>query len=708
MGIQSRPVTRPDTCLIRPPANELNVEQSAAVRHAPADGPLLVVAGAGSGKTLTLAERLAWLVQQGADPQRLLLLTFSRRAAAELARRAGRLLHQALALPLSTPPPVLPWCGTFHSVGAQLLRDEAPRIGLADGFTVLDRSDAQDLMALVRQRLGLAQTDGAQRLPLAPTCLAIHSRSVNTRRPLAELLPAEYPWCAAHAAALHMLFQAYRDAKLAQKSLDFDDLLLAWWHLMQHPGLAQRIAGRFDHVLVDELQDINRLQGDLIHALAARGCGLTAVGDDAQSIYGFRGADLYQMLGFPQRFTPPARVLTLQRNYRSTPQILAASNAVIALAAQRYVKQLWTTRADACLPRLHLVEDEAAQARGVADAVLAERETGLALKRQAVLFRTATHSLALELELARRGIPFVKYGGLRFLESAHVKDLLAVLRWADNPRAQLAALRTARLVSGMGPAAVRRLLDHPGPLADFKPPPAARLPWAALVRLMDRLRSDAAAWPADLDAVLAWLQPALERLYPDARLRMADLAQLAQLAATQPSRARFVTDITLDPPQASSDEAGPPSRDEDWLVLSTIHSAKGQEWNAVHVLNVVDGCLPADMATGRAEEIEEERRLLYVAMTRARDALHLWQPQRFHVTQQRAHGDRHVYALRSRFLPDSLLAHFEQVQPGAPGLETAASGQDIETTDALAAPVASELAQPWPNLAQLLRLDTGV
>ena len=673
-----------------PTLTELNPEQRAAAEHPPEAGPLLVVAGAGTGKTMTLAARVAWLVRQGADPQRLLLLTFSRRAAAEMARRAGRLLHEAMGLPASARPPELPWCGTFHSVAARLLREEAPRIGLAPGFTVLDRADAQDLLAMTRQALGLAE--GEKRFPLAATCLAIHSRAVNTRTPMATLLDEHWPWCREHVADLQRLFAAYGEAKLQQQSLDFDDLLLSWWHLMQVPGLAARIGGRFDQVLVDEVQDVNRLQADITQALKPHGRGLTAVGDDAQSIYAFRGADVRHILDWPQRFTPPARVLTLERNYRSTPALLEASNAVIALAPERFAKRLWSDRPPAGRPRLAAVADEAAQARGVADAVLAQREAGLVLRRQAVLFRTATHSAALELELVRRGIPFVKYGGLRFLEAAHVKDALAVLRWADNPASQLAALRVARLVPGMGPAGVRRLLAHAAPLERFKPPPSAAAAWPALVALMAHLRGESARWPDDLQRVIAWIGPHLERLYDDARVRLADLEQLARIAAGQPGRQRFVTELTLDPPEASSDEAGAPLRDEDYLILSTIHSAKGQEWSAVHVLNVVDGCLPADMATGRAAEIEEERRLLYVAMTRARDELTLWVPQRFHVTQQRAWGDRHLYALRSRFVPDALLPHFEAVPLTPPNAGTGAADADGPPLIDLAAQLRHEWA----------------
>ncbi len=649
---------------------DLNPQQAEAAAHDPDAGPLLVVAGAGSGKTLTLAARLAWLVQRGADPNRVLLLTFSRRAAAEMARRAGRLLHQALGLPSGVTPPVLPWCGTFHSVAARLLREEAPNLGLAPGFSVLDRADAQDVLALVRQQQGLAAGEGA-RFPMPATCLAIHSRTISTVSSLADVLAAGWPWCERHHDALQALLAAFGEAKLQQQSLDFDDLLLAWWHLMREPAMAARLGARFDHVLVDEVQDINRLQADILHALAAQGCRLTAVGDDAQSIYAFRGADVRHILDFPRRFEPPARMLALERNYRSTPQLLAASNAVIALAAERFTKNLWSTRAAGTKPRLRVVEDEAAQARGVADAVLAEREAGLALKRQAVLFRTSHHSAALELELVRRNVPFVKFGGLKFIESAHVKDVLALLRWADNPASKLSALRAARLVPGMGPASVARLLQHAGPLAAFVPSAAARAPWAGLCALMDRLRGPGAAWPADLEAVIAWYRPHLERLHEDAPVRLADLQQLAMIAAGHPSRERFVTELALDPPAASSDESGEPHRDEDYLILSTIHSAKGQEWNAVHILNAVDGCMPADLATGRAEEIEEERRLLYVAMTRARDALSIWMPQRFFVTQQRAFGDRHLYAIRTRFIPDDLLPHFEPAAPEPPGPEPA-------------------------------------
>lgn len=642
---------------------ELNTPQQAAVQHR--GGPLLVIAGAGSGKTMTLAARVAALVHEGADPQRLLLLTFSRRAAGEMARRVGRLLHQALGLPATCAAPTLPWCGTFHSVAARLLREMAPQLGLSPSFCILDRADAESLMGITREAQGLAATK--QRFPLAGTCVAIHSRAVNSQAPLAELLREHWPWAAPWQPELAALFTAYADAKRRQQLLDYDDLLLAWWRVMQHPQLGPAVAARFDHVLVDEYQDTNRLQAAILLALQPSGRGLTVVGDDAQAIYSFRAAEVRNILDFPQAFAPPATVLTLERNYRSSGPILQASNAVIGLAAERYTKQLWTDRQAGTKPRLVTVADDAAQAAWVADEVLRRREEGLLLKRQAVLFRTGHHSAALELELARRRIPFVKYGGLKFFESAHVKDVLALLQWAANPRSRLAGWRVARLVPGLGPATVTRLLDtmeaHARPaqaLRDWQPPGPAADAWRALQSLWTRLH-EAEQWPAELQAVLEWYQSHLERLHDDARVRRADLDALARIAATQPGRERFLTELALDPPAASSDESGPPLVDEDYLILSTLHSAKGQEWNAVNILNVVDGCMPADLATGSAAETEEERRLLYVGMTRAKDHLNLLVPQRFHVTQQRRFGDRHLYALRSRFLPPEVLPWFEQV-----------------------------------------------
>lgn len=391
------------------------------------------------------------------------------------------------------------------------------------------------------------------------------------------------------------------------------------------------------------------------------------VGDDAQAIYGFRAANVRNILDFPQQFDPPATVITLEENYRSTPTILSASNAVIGLARERFTKNLRSQRQAGQKPGLISVVDDVGQVNFVVETILQNREAGIALKEQAVLFRTSHHSAMLEIELFRRSIPFVKFGGLKFIEAAHVKDMLAVLRWAENPADRVTGFRVLQLLDGIGPTIAGKVLDAMSgrspldALATFRPPAKAGDAWCHLVTLVSDLKSGRTAWPAEFDMVRQWYQPHLEHHYADAVVRAGDLDQLQRIGATYASRAQFLTDLTLDPPSATSDQAGAPLRDEDYLILSTIHSAKGQEWKAVYVLNVIDGCIPSDMATGTADEIEEERRLLYVAMTRAKDQLMLMVPQRFYTHQQAKRGDRNVYAQRTRFIPLDIVDRFERV-----------------------------------------------
>jgi DNA helicase-2/ATP-dependent DNA helicase PcrA len=397
------------------------------------------------------------------------------------------------------------------------------------------------------------------------------------------------------------------------------------------------------------------------------GEGVMVVGDDAQSIYAFRGATVRNILDFPKGFTRPAELITLERNYRSTQPILDASNAMIAGALERHAKTLWTDKVSGIKPQLVLIPDEAEQARWVCNRILEHREAGIALTSQAVLFRAASHSAALELELMRRNIPFVKFGGLKFLEAAHIKDVLAVLRFAQNPSGRMAGFRVAQLLPGIGPATATRLLDAVGESSDpvsaieaFAAPAKSAADWQAFCELYRRLRTPGLRWPADIELVKAWYLPHLERMHDDAEVRAADVEQLAALAGGHATRESFLAEITLDPPEATSDRAGPPLLDEDYVILSTIHSSKGQEWKSVHVLNVVDGCIPSDMSTGSQDDIEEERRLLYVAMTRAREHLQLVVPNRFFIKQQAQMGDRHVYAARTRFITPAMLKHFEE------------------------------------------------
>ncbi|MBI1170011.1 AAA family ATPase [bacterium] len=675
---------------------KLNDRQRAAVEFGTgASGlppPLLVIAGAGSGKTNTLAHRVAHLLVGGADPRRILLMTFSRRAATELTRRVERITKEALGAGHAAE--ALTWAGTFHGIGARILRDHAGEIGLNPDFTIHDREDSADLMNLVRHGLGLSKTEA--RFPSKGTCLAIYSRAVNAEEPLDQVLRGHFPWCASWEAELKQLFGAYVQAKQAQNVLDYDDLLLAWAQIMQHGDFAAYIGSAWDHVLIDEYQDTNRLQARILLALKPDGHGLTVVGDDAQSIYAFRAATVRNILDFPDAFSPRAEVITLDRNYRSTQPILAAANAVIAEARERFAKALWTERASTQKPRLVTLLNEADQARHFVDQILLNRETGLRLTQQAVLFRTSSHSGQLEVELTRRNVPYVKFGGLKFLDSAHVKDLLAVLRFGQNPQDRVAGFRVLQLVQGVGPAAAGKVLEAIAPhahpieaLATLAPPPRAGSAWRDLVACLEGL--GAADWPAGIARARAWYDPHLERIHEDAETRRADLLQLEQIAAGYPSREKFLTDLTLDPPDATGGPAGVPLKDDDYLILSTIHSAKGQEWRAVFVLNVVDGCIPSDLGTGTSAEIEEERRLLYVAMTRAKDQLTLGVPLRFYVTQQTRHGDRHLHAMRSRFIPREMLDRFEVIHWSPPVL---ADGRPRPTAPA-AIDVAARMRSMW-------------
>ncbi len=637
-----------------PPLNEA---QRRAVMHG--DGPLLVVAGAGTGKTTTLACRVASLMDRGVPPARILLLTFTRRAAETMLRRAAALARAPAA-------GGRPWGGTFHAAANRLLRIHAHAVGLDPDFTVIDASDAADLMHAVRQELGLASRD--RRFPRKSTCLAIYSRCVNADEDLGPVLERVFPWCAAWGEALKRLFRAYVERKQRHRVLDYDDLLLYWRQALEDPGLARAMGGRFDHVLVDEVQDTNRVQADILAGLRRERPNLTAVGDDAQSIYGFRAADPRGMLEFPKRF-PGTTVVTIEENYRSTQPILDAANRLIAGAAEGYAKTLRSGR-DGPRPRLVACRDEAAQTEAVVRAVLDRHERGLPLRDMAVLFRTAYHSDALEVELGRRGIPYRKYGGLRFLEAAHVKDLVALLRIAENPRDEMAWLRVLQLIEGVGPATAAGLAARvttpgaaPRVLREAGAPAAARAALAALADLLEALGGAALPPAAQVARIARFYGPLLETRYPRAEARRADLESLEQIAAGYRSRRAFLHDLVLDPPQSTGDWAGPPVRDDDWLVLSTIHSAKGCEWESVVLIHAADGCLPSDMATGSAAEIEEERRLAYVALTRARRELAVFWPMRYYHPRG-PHTDRHSTAQRCRFFTAEVAEAFEAQTEG--------------------------------------------
>lgn len=668
----------------------LNSEQRRAVCHG--DGPLLVIAGAGTGKTKTLVHRVARLIERGIQPERVLLLTFSRRAAAEMLRRVDHLLGQLAGdkqpRPAQQPPASRKiWGGTFHATATRLLRQYGKAVGLDEGFTIQDRSDSEDLLDVIRTDLGLAKAD--RRFPKKGTCMAIYSQCVNTQTPIDELLAKNFPWCSEYVEQIKRLFSSYVSCKESSNVLDYDDLLLLWHGMLSEPATAKKLQSRFDAVLVDEYQDTNRLQAEIVRMLRPDGTGITAVGDDAQSIYSFRGATVRNILDFPEQF-PGTTIIKLQQNYRSTQPILTVTNAVIAQASESYSKQLWSQQKDGLRPVLATCMDESEQAEHVVRQVLARREVGVELRQQAVLFRASHHSILLETELARHDIPFVKYGGLKFIEAAHVKDLLAFLRLAENWRDLVAGTRVLKLLPGIGPRKAQQLMDRLlaahgdfDAWLDVKLPGDAGGHWPKLVQLLLQLVKHAnQALAAQVQLVRKFYLPLLEEHYDHADARGRDLEQLEQLANRFGNRAKMLAELTLDPPTTTQELAGRPELDEDYLVLSTIHSAKGLEWDSVYVIHAADGNIPSDMATGDAAQIDEELRLFYVALTRAKRSLHVCFPLRYYHAYRGRASDQHGYAQLTRFISKEISDHFDR-RTGASAVD------DADETPAHAASVSA-------------------
>ncbi len=652
----------------------LNPQQRSAVMHG--DAPLLIIAGAGTGKTTTLAHRVAWQIVSGIDPSRLLLLTFTRRAAAEMLRRVEHILVQLDPSTVKDPRVCQRSSirriagGTFHSVATNVLRRYGSLIGLYPDFTILDRSDSEDLMNVVRSKLNLPKSES--RFPLKSTCLDIYSRCVNTQKSLEIVLKKYFPWCLEHQERLGELFTGYTSTKEKQRVLDFDDLLLFWNALAENADGGQMLRQQFQKVMVDEYQDTNILQAQILKNICPDGNGLTAVGDDAQSIYSFRAATVRNILDFPDEY-PGTVLIPLEQNYRSTQKILDATNRVIGEADERHAKELWSSRGDGSLPVLVTCSDEDAQTTYVIDQILDRREKGVPLKQQAVLFRASHHSMALEAELGRRNVPFQKYGGLRFLETAHVRDLMSFLRLAENPLDSVAGFRVLVLLPGIGHVKAATLLDslrdaggHFDTWSSWTPPTALRDDWPKLIRLLQdmeqRAESDAGV-ATDIHATRLFYAPLLETKYDNVKARLNDLIQLEAIAARYQSRTDFLAEMTLDPPSSTQELPADPFLDEDYLILSTIHSAKGLEWDSVFVIHAADGNIPSDMATGSPEEIEEERRLFYVAMTRAKNHLSVVRPERYYFHNRRK-SDQHSLSKITRFLPTHIQAVFERQSQG--------------------------------------------
>ena len=641
----------------------LNRQQRKAVTYGVKNGkvtqhlPMLIVAGAGTGKTDVTAERIAFLVACGVNPDNILAIVFGRRAAKELVTRAQTAISAArpgAALKLR-------YAGTFHSIAYGLLIEFGSEFGLEEGFTILDRDDAADLMDRVRTRSGYGKKNA---FPKKDVCCAIQSYITNACSSLKATMQQRHSTLIKYEKPLANVFADYTAAKRSQNAVDYDDLLKFFVKLLKHPKIGKLLRQRFKFVFVDEFQDTNRLQFKILKLLKPEGRGVTVVGDDAQAIYSFRAATVENIREFPKSFKSAAKIISLTRNYRSTSPILKASNAVMSLATDAFKKELWSKRKSAQRPYLTTVMDEGEQAKHVTETILDLRERGIALKDQAVLVRASQHSHFLEVELDRAKIPYKKWGGMKFLESAHIKDVMSILRWWQNPRDQIAGFRTLLLIEGIGKTTADRLAQDRSAGSSSKTLPSAEVPkgaikhWKSFKRMMHKLSKS--EWPGSIDVVLRWYRPQVPRLYNEkVESRLADLEQLPALGETFGSCRQFLAELALDPPGVLAEHRLAKDDTDDILTLSTIHSAKGREWKSVMILSVMDGCIPSARCKSK-EEIEEERRLLYVAMTRSRDRLELILPRRsFQFISPKSPAGA-VYSKPSRFLPAELHRLFKR------------------------------------------------
>ncbi|MEM6782643.1 MAG: ATP-dependent helicase [Bacteroidota bacterium] len=649
----------PEAALTLDYAGSLNEQQYAAAT-APG-GPTLIVAGAGTGKTRTLVWRVAYLIETGTPPEQVVLLTFTRRAAREMLNRAADLLDGRAQRVRG---------GTFHSFCLQILRIHAEKIGYPKGFTLLDAADASDVIDLIRTERGLGA--GRKRFPKKRTLQAMFSATANRALRLDDVVEAKYPQFLVHLDDLDALQTAFADYKRRHGLMDYDDLLLQTQHLFQqHPDTARQVSAGCRHVLVDEYQDTNRMQADLVRHFAAVHGNVTAVGDDAQSIYRFRGADFRNILDFPTHF-PGTKLYKLEENYRSTQPILDLANRVLEQAQEKYDKTLFTEKQTGELPALVQAPDDAWQSKFVCQVVLEEREGGTPLNRMAVLFRSGYNSYDLETELNRRRIPFVKFGGLKLNEAAHVKDVLAHLRVAENPADAVAWNRVLRLLDGIGPKTAAQLVEW---IAQAEDPYTLDAPFVSprfveeikrLAALLQALRaaderSEGDGLPVQLETLLGYYEPILARTYTeDHPKRQQDLDHVAGLAEGYASRGDFLEALTLDPIDLTALDAEASLDDEPPLVLSTIHSAKGLEFDSVFLIQALDGVIPSQYSLGSDAEIDEELRLLYVAVTRAERQLFVSYPM---LQRRRRTGD--FFARPTRFLdglPETVLEPWTLVQ----------------------------------------------
>ncbi len=599
----------------------LNEAQLKAVRHR--DGPHLVIAGAGTGKTRTLVYRMAYLVEQGIPPHSILLLTFTRKAAQEMMHRASEILDERCDNVFG---------GTFHSFGNMILRRYGRHLGYSPNFTILDRTDAEEILGILRTELGFQRLK--TQFPRKEALMTILSRSVNTGKAIAQIVNEEYPQFAPQTDGICKVSDEYGRYKLDRSLMDYDDLLVNLKRLLQEQeSVRVPLSDTYRYIMVDEYQDTNRIQAEIVRLLASEHGNVMVVGDDSQSIYSFRGADFRNIMDFPKLF-PDCAVTTLEQNYRSGQAILSLTNAIIAQAREKYSKHLFSEIVTDAKPFYFRPKSEHQQARFVCREIMGMLKNGARLGDVSVLFRSGWHSNDLEVELAAHGIPFVKHGGIKFVEAAHIKDVLALLRICLNPMDSVAWHRVLKLASGIGGVTagkiVKMAVDEGLGYNALISRDLSKKRFAEELRSLYELIAEVRADPSDLPAlvgrILEFYKPYFRDNYEDYKDRANDLVSLLHIAERYTSLDKLLSDLTLESPEKSGlDETADGLRDKR-LVLSTIHSAKGLEWDTVFLIHLVDGCLPSSYSMARQESIEEERRLFYVAATRAKRNLYLVAP----------------------------------------------------------------------------------
>jgi DNA helicase II / ATP-dependent DNA helicase PcrA len=631
---------------------ELNPAQLKAVESI--QGPHLVIAGAGSGKTRVLVHRVAYLVEQGIAPEQILLLTFTRRSAEEMLRRASLLLDERCKNVSG---------GTFHSFANMILRKYAKLLEISNNFTILDQSDAEDAINLIRTQLSFHKSE--KRFPRKHAILEVISKSVNKAEEIGGVLLDEYPQFVEFAEEIKKIRDEYNKYKRQKSLLDYDDLLVFLKNLLtKHEAVRSSLGVKYKYIMVDEYQDTNKLQAHIACLLAADHANIMVVGDDAQSIYSFRGANFKNIIDFPKIFQG-TKIITLEENYRSTQPILNLTNAVIAQAKEKFEKNLYTKKKGGDAPVFIDCPDENSQSVFVAEKILELGEEGVALKDIAVLFRSGWHSNDLEIELASRNIPFAKYGGQKFVEAAHIKDLVSYLRIAYNGKDQVSWLRALLLIPRIGPKTAAKIIEAILDQAKLEKLWQKNEELRQLFELLKNIDLQRDLPAQVIEKFLGYYQPLLKIKYDDFNKRLNDLDSLLRIAQRYKTTEQFLVDLALEPPERMLVEPARLDKDDLPLTLSTIHSAKGLEWHTVFLIYVAEGHLPSYLSLETEEQIEEERRLFYVAATRAKVNLFLLKPHIDRSPRSFMDGGGSVFTQTSRFLEQGgLLEEFVDVQGG--------------------------------------------